>query len=235
MDTLLACILTIFIILTCYFLVCKIFISLFMITGLKHSVAKFQVFSLFFAIGYTSAESELIMNDKLRRKIAICCMVFGATLNTILAALLISIISNLNFSSNSGNTYLIRILITLIIGVIIFVATCLITKIKFLRDRTYNLLKAILYKKTVRGNIISAGDIIHDKHLVSVKLYRIPSDLVGKKLSETYLTKDGVIILSVLDPNGDVIKPNSDFTFKVGQTLEMYGSYKTIYNIFSKK
>ena len=60
-----------------YLFLIRIFTVLFRITGLTNEKAKFQAISLLTSCGFTTSESEIIANDKARRKIAIIAMITG--------------------------------------------------------------------------------------------------------------------------------------------------------------
>src|SRR4051794_22263849 len=48
------------------------------LTGLSRDIARFQVRSAFFGVGYTTAEAETIVNHPVRRKIVQMLLVAGA-------------------------------------------------------------------------------------------------------------------------------------------------------------
>ena len=49
-----------------------------MLTGLSRDIARFQMRSAFFGVGYTTAEAETIVNHPVRRKIVQMLLVAGA-------------------------------------------------------------------------------------------------------------------------------------------------------------
>ena len=60
-----------------YFIIYKLFVTLFVITGLSREKARLQVVGLLTLSGYTTKESELVVGDRLRRKLAIICQWCG--------------------------------------------------------------------------------------------------------------------------------------------------------------
>ena len=73
-----------------YMLVIEIFSVAFKLTGLATSKIRFQVASLFTGTGYTTAESELIVNHEKRRKIAVACAYTGHIFSVAIMVLIIN-------------------------------------------------------------------------------------------------------------------------------------------------
>ena len=78
MEKAIACIIISFALSIIYITLCKMFIYLLTLTGLKKNYATYQVFTLFTNTGYSTSESELIMYDPLRKKIALYCTIVGS-------------------------------------------------------------------------------------------------------------------------------------------------------------
>lgn len=66
-----------FILIIAYLVIVEIFTVLFRLTGLREDKARFQAISLMTNSGYTSKESELIMNSSIRKNLATLMMLFG--------------------------------------------------------------------------------------------------------------------------------------------------------------
>lgn len=84
-------ILFIFIYLFIVFTVIEINTSIFVATGLERKIARFQVISMLTGTGFTTGESELIIDHPVRRKLGAFLILFGA----FSLAVIISAISNL--------------------------------------------------------------------------------------------------------------------------------------------
>ncbi|RSD26734.1 TrkA C-terminal domain-containing protein [Mesobacillus subterraneus] len=84
-------ILFIFIYLFIVFTVIEINTSIFVATGLDRKIARFQVISMLTGTGFTTGESELIIDHPVRRKLGAFLILFGA----FSLAVIISAISNL--------------------------------------------------------------------------------------------------------------------------------------------
>ena len=75
-------------------LVTRIAAMALMFTGLSHEVARFQARSAFSGVGFTTTESELIMNHPVRRKIIMILMLLGNIgIATVVATVMVSLLS----------------------------------------------------------------------------------------------------------------------------------------------
>ena len=81
-----------------YLFLIKIFTVLFRITGLTNEKAKFQAISLLTSCGFTTSESEIIANDKARRKIAVVAMIIGYAFSVIIVSLVLNLLFNLDLN-----------------------------------------------------------------------------------------------------------------------------------------
>ena len=75
-----------------YMFIIEIFSVALKLTGLATSKIKFQVASLFTGTGFTTQESELIVNDEKRRKIALACIYVGHIFSVAIMGLIINVI-----------------------------------------------------------------------------------------------------------------------------------------------
>ncbi|PLR76905.1 hypothetical protein CU633_13450 [Bacillus sp. V3-13] len=91
--------------------VIEINVTLFILTGLKPRVARFQVISMLTATGFTTGESELIIDHPIRRKLSTFLILFGV----FSLAVIISTISNIL----SDNFYAMEA--AYVVGVLIFI------------------------------------------------------------------------------------------------------------------
>ena len=75
-------------------LVTRIAAMALMLTGLSREAARFQARSAFSGVGYTTTESELIMNHPVRRKIIMIIMLLGNIgIATVVATVIVSLLS----------------------------------------------------------------------------------------------------------------------------------------------
>ena len=87
-----------------YMFTVEVFSVAFKLTGLATSKIRFQVASLFTSTGFTTNESELIVNDERRRKIAIACIYTGHIFSVVIMGLIINVFFSIGVSVGSGIT-----------------------------------------------------------------------------------------------------------------------------------
>jgi hypothetical protein len=85
-----------FVLIIAYFIVVEIFTVLFRLTGLREDKARFQAVSCMTNSGFTTRESELILNSAARRNLARVMMLFGY----LFAVSGVSLLVNLFFRSS---------------------------------------------------------------------------------------------------------------------------------------
>ncbi|QQZ10917.1 TrkA C-terminal domain-containing protein [Heyndrickxia vini] len=84
----------IFIYLTIVMVVIEINVVLFTLTGLDSNISRFQVISMLTGTGFTTSESELIIEHPLRRKLGAFLILFGAFSLAVIISVVSSILSD---------------------------------------------------------------------------------------------------------------------------------------------
>ena len=93
-------ILVFFLLLLIYTLMSEAFTVMFRLTGMNTEKARFQVISMLTNSGFTTNESELILKDPLRRKLALLTMLFGYAFTATVVSIAINVILRLNESKD---------------------------------------------------------------------------------------------------------------------------------------
>ncbi len=86
-----------------YMLTIEIYSVAFKLTGLSTSKIKFQDASLFTSTGFTASESELITNDKKRKRIALACTYTGHVFSVIIMGLVINFSFSISMTVSEGH------------------------------------------------------------------------------------------------------------------------------------
>lgn len=234
-----ACIIILAVLILIFVILSKLYITLFMITGLSKSVAKFQVFSLFTNSGFTSGETELVMYNKQRRKIAIATMVTGYIFGTLVAALVVGVVVGLNFKDSEYSTvYWDRILITFIITVGVFIAFLILTKIPVLRKWFYNLLKRIVSPEIVkRGNPIIYEELVYDRFIAQVELRVLRKAFKDTPIGKINFYDAGITFLLINTKDDYAIsgKDMDNHVLEQGDIIHVFGTAEDIEKVFSMK
>lgn len=226
-------IIIVFTLIIIYFIVYKMFVTLFIITGLSRDKARMQVVGLLTLCGYSTKESELVVQDRLRRKLAIICQWCGIILSTLITALVICIVSGLDWGTED-NHYIRNILIAFFSSLAVLVGLFLLTKVKFLKGFFYKLLEKMLYGDKIKnGNAIVYGEEKYKKVFATIYLNRVPELMKDKTLSEINFDAVGITVLNIRFNNNDGTSDVDDVVLKRGYKLEVYGDPDAIKKVFS--
>ena len=82
-----------------YYAMIKFFSILFRITGLPRDKASFQAASLLTNAGYTTSESEIVVSEKTRRRIATAAMLSGYFFSVVIVSLFINLFLSIDLST----------------------------------------------------------------------------------------------------------------------------------------
>lgn len=135
-----------FVLIIAYFILVEIFTVLFRLTGLREDKARFQAVSCMTNSGFTTKESELILNSAARRNLARVMMLFGY----LFAVSGVSLLVNLFIRSSGDQINWMTILYSLIFLVVILV----ITRSKWIIRKFDELVERLAKNKTKASCII---------------------------------------------------------------------------------
>ena len=217
-------------VLSLYLFSIETFSVAFMLTGLAPDKVKFQVASIFTGSGFTTSESELVTNDRKRRRIATACMYTGHIFSVIIMGLVFNVVLSIAQLKTEAGLPLIIFWITL--GFFLF---AVFLKIPPINRKLQRLLERITIKLSIRNrktNIITVLDLYGKSAMVEVILNRIPEFAQEKSLFEMGLTKKYTInILSILR-GSRYIEVSKDTMFKEGDRIVVFGFTKDIKEVF---
>jgi hypothetical protein len=159
------------------------------LTGLSQEVASFQAQSAFSGVGFTTAESEVIVTHPVRRRIVRILILLGSAGITSSIATLV-----LTFVGQRGKNILIR-------GGILFLGLGII--FLFARSKyIYNIMKKIITKALEKWTSVRIYD--YEEMLGLSKGYTISritvkenSWLSNRKLKDLNLEKEGMLVLAI--------------------------------------
>lgn len=235
MEKLIACIIIVTALIFIDYIVFLLFATLFTITGLSKEKARTQTLALLTMCGYSTKESELIVNYRLRRKIANICIVVGYIMSILITSIVLGVIASLDFSGKGGDAYIRNCLITLVISIATLIVLILLTKIKKLRKLFYNMLKRMLFGKDIENNnFIVFGDNSYENFYATVYIHKVPRILDGKEIKNINFHAAGVTVLSVVLPDGSGTDKVDDVVIQPAMRLDVFGDYKVIKQIFER-
>ena len=231
----------ILVVVTIYLFAIEIFSVAFKLTGLATNKIKFQVASLFTGTGFTTSESELIVNNEKRRKIATACMYTGHVFSVAIMGLIANLMINifLSFNKTAGIEFAVptftewyMILLYITSG---FFVLMLILKIPPVNKRFQRFLEAIAInssKYSRNSNLITILDMYSKHAIAEVVLNSLPDYAKETPLSEMELTKKYSINVLSIKRGKRIIDVTKDTMFRKGDVLVIYGLTNDIKEAF---
>ena len=215
-----------------YVIVLQIFSVLFRITGLTKEKARFQAIPLLTNTGYTTSESEVIVSDRVRRRIAIAGMITGYAFSVIIVSLIINVILSLKEEIQD------QALIAMSVAFGVFVVLFVITQIPIFKRWFEKFIQSVatkLLKRNKNENVIIMLDNYGRNSIVEVSLNKVPEFMVDVPLSEMRIKEKYQLNVLMLNRNGKVIDVDKDTVFKKGDRLIVFGSTLNINKVFNEK
>ncbi len=198
-------------------LVTRIAAMALMFTGLSREAARFQARSAFSGVGFTTSESELIVNHPMRRRIIMILMLLGNIgIATVVATVIVSMLSTASSHNWTRNILLFMSCLSLLwfIAVSHFV------------ERNLNHVIAWGLKKWTRLDVQDYVAILHLQNEFAVWEMKVEPNnwLAGKSLIKAGLSREGVLIFGIQRKDGIYIgAPQGISKIHAGDVLVMYG------------
>jgi hypothetical protein len=208
----------------------------FQLTGLEWSLAKFQALSCFTGTGFTTRESELIVSNPQRRKIASVLIVLG---NAGLVTMIATFANSLRPQVGQGKISLLFLkdflppsLLPWVNLAVIIILFYLLYKL-FTRDDSAqgltNFLRKFVPKKdmvnpvTFEELLISTGG-----YGVSRIILRPDSPILNKTLIESKLRSYDITVLAITRGRETIPNPSADAVFSLNDELICFGKLENI-------
>jgi len=210
-------IITLLIVLTFSLLITKIATIALTYTGLSREISRFQARSAFTGVGFTTAESEKIVNHPVRRRILLILMLAGNVgIVTAVSTLVITFIK-----IEGGGSPIFKLML-LLVGLLILLG---IASIKWVDLKVSRAIEWMLRRYTKLDVRDYAGLLHMAGEYKVVELYiKSPDWLCGKKLQDIDLAGEGILVLGITRKNGTYIGAPSGATgIFAGDTVVIYG------------
>lgn len=199
-------------------------------TGLSREAARFQARSAFTGVGYTTSESENIVNHPVRRRLVMSLMLIGNVgIISAIASLMLTFID----TSEGGIGALWRVVIILIFMLILWV----LSKSKILEMFIMKAIKKALLKFTDL-NIKDYVEILNltGDYEITVLSVNKGDWMENKKLKELELYEEGVNLIAIRRKDGAFIgTPQSSTKVMPGDDLIIYGRERALKNLGKRK
>lgn len=221
---------TLLVLVSVYLIIIEIFTIIFMMTGLSHTRSSFQVISLLTNSGFTTAESEVIMSSRRRRKVAMMIMITGNLFNVIV----LSVLVNMVITMYRDPFFNISQAVLALVGFSIIIITY--KRLPFVKARFDKLIKRIanrwMYSK--RSNPLLVLDNFHGYCIVEVKVLELPELLKEKTIFESGLSdKYGIRVLFIKRGDQYIGDMHENRHIKLMDRIIVFGPLENIYKIFA--
>jgi len=199
------------------------------LTGLSKESARFQARSAFTGTGFTTRESEKIVNHPVRRQIIMWLMVArSAGLVTIIISLILSFAVTGSYSQRLWR------LIYLVAGVVFLWAVRRIP----LFNRLLNRFMEWALKKWTSLDTRDYYNLLHLSGDYSVTELQVQEGdwVAGKKLKECQLADEGVTVLGIVRSDGSYVgAPRGSTDIYSGDTLMLYGRAQVLSDLDQRR
>jgi NhaP-type Na+/H+ and K+/H+ antiporter len=186
-------------------------------TGLSEDSARFQARSAFTGSGFTTAESEKVLNHPVRRKIAFWLMLIGNVgFVTVVSSLILS------FTNARGHFSIEASVIIIAVGILLL---WWVTKSRLL-DRLFSKVIDWALKRFTDVEVRDYVAIMHLSGDYQITEFHVDKDdwLSNKVLKELELPQEGIMVLGIMRKDGDYIgAPGGDTKISPEDLLTIYG------------
>jgi hypothetical protein len=199
-----------------------------MLTGLSRETARFQAHSIFTGVGFTTLESESIVEHPVRRHITMGLMMLGRIgVATVIATLTATLLSE------HANEQLVFCLFLLSGGVLLLWLLAKSNWVERLMNRpiafALNQFSSLDVRDYVSLLKLSNGFAVYEL------LIETNDWLAGKTLVELGLAREGVLVLGIHRHSGNYIgAPSGNSQVCAGDTLVIYGPLDRVEEIDSR-
>lgn len=201
-----------------------------MLTGLSRESARFQSRSAFSGVGFTTGESESIVNHPVRRQIVMGLMLMGNVgIATVVATLMISLIDS------HRNEEWIRNLSFLFAGIL---SLWYVAKSRWV-ERHLNKVISWALRRFTQMEVRDYVAVLNLQRGYAVTELQIePRDwLANKTLLELNLPKEGVLVLGIQRSMKGIYigAPRAQTDIQVGDTLVLYGPVERLQELDQRR
>lgn len=201
------------------------FSAIFSIEGIQLDKAKFQIISILTGTGFTTAESELMLATKRRRKLTQTMILFSYIFNVTILSTIVNIF--ISTTHTSWHEVLIGVILT-IINFTILIIFNKSGKIRSIFDKKVKLL-AMRFRKR-KGNSISVYDVYGEKCVVEINLRGLNRKIQDKTPKD--LDKEYNIQILVIKRGEKLFTNIEKMEIKRNDILIVFGNLKNIKKIF---
>lgn len=195
-------------------------------TGLSRESASFQAQSAFMGVGFTTSESETVVNHPVRRRVLRMLMWGGYSGITVTVSTIVS-------GVGSSDGHLLRFLGLMLVTAGVLLSVWQINSVRELADR----LLTVVVARIPHLEVIDFEELLEfDKGYTVAQLHVDRNRwMTGRTLRDLRLADEGVLVLSVTRASGATIgTPEADTTLEVGDRILIYGHQESLERLRSR-
>jgi len=186
-------------------------------TGMSKETAKFQARSAFMGVGFTTKESEMVVNHPVRRKILTFLIFLGnaGIITTVSTAIF-------SFISMEGSGFFSLEVVVLISGLLLLI---FLSRSKWI-DRKLSVIINKALQRYTRLDVRDYYNLLHLEGDYMVQEIKAEEShwITGKSLQNLQLDKEGLLVLGIKRANGEYTgAPTGTTEVKEGDIAIIYG------------
>jgi len=189
------------------------------LTGMRAQSARFQARSALTGAGFTTNESERVVNHPVRRRIIMSLMLVGNTGLVLAASLMVVLLAG---GDDGGLEARWRAMLLLLGGLVVLYA---LARSAWLERRMASWIERLLARHTdlARRDYASLLRLGGDYRVVELQVTE-GDWLAGRSLAELALSEEGVLVLGLTRADGGYVgAPRGETTLAAGDTVLLYG------------
>lgn len=206
------------------FAVIEINVILFIATGLDHNVARFQVISMLTGTGFTTGESELIIDHPIRRRLGAFLILFGAFSLAVIISAISSMLSDNFFAMEIGYIAAALLCITLFL------------KIPRIKKKLGKMFKSEL-KKNYNIADLPVSDVIlfgEEDEIAEISVYE-NSELIGQTFRQLIGNSKDINVLFIRRGDLKIRNEANETELHPGDRAILYGNREHIRATFPEE
>jgi K+/H+ antiporter YhaU regulatory subunit KhtT len=199
-------------------------------TGLSKEAAKFQARSAFTGVGYTTSESEKIVNHPVRRRIVLTLMLIGNV--GVISAVASLILTFVGKDLTTKDTIIRAAIILVSLGALIK-----LSKSKWMENRIVKIINRAL-EKFSRVKVKDYVELLklQDGYEITVLTIKEDDWMNGRTLGESNLRREGLNVLGIQRYDGTYLgTPDGDTKIVEQDQLMLYGRVESVRNLERRK
>lgn len=201
------------------------------LTGISQQLAQFQARSAFTGSGFTTSESDRVVQHPVRRKIIMMLMLLGnAGIVTAVSSLMLSFVH----AGSETSSYLWIRFGFLAGGIFVL---WIISRSEWV-DKCLNNLVEMALRRWTDLEVCDYSNLLHLGHGYTVVEMEVEKEdwLAERELAALRLSEEGVLVLGVDRPGSDYIGAPRGFTkLQAGDTVILYGPSEILMNLDERR